>query len=376
MKSILLLSLLIFFSGCSKNLFDANEQFNKEKIVQIEKLNGSITKTANIVQGPNYHEVISKVKEVLVSSIGIPFNEIHESTNFFSDLSMDDTEYDRFIKNLLTFYAINSQPQGINTVLGLVNFIVSEKEYKTKYYNYNGLLNLTEEIKALVEVPENIKSLLPSGHFLYTLAGSILHNKENIINCKQLGFTLDVPNGNFQGSSPLDPIYGWFFYLETKIDEDGSSLPKFTGKLTCITSKMQNGQLISSIKKRITIDISFNQPGGGLNLDQISNTPVAVSISSVSSDTFPHTPIDPNQNTSIRSRVIRVLTDKFQTTLNLPTTITEEMSFSNDLGFEDLDFEDMIIAIEDEFNVEIQDEEKEKITTVRHLLNFLDQKLL
>ncbi|MEM9271337.1 MAG: acyl carrier protein [Cyanobacteria bacterium P01_F01_bin.143] len=44
--------------------------------------------------------------------------------------------------------------------------------------------------------------------------------------------------------------------------------------------------------------------------------------------------------------------------------VTEKASFANDLGADSLDTVELVMAFEEEFNIEIADEEAEKIDTV------------
>ena len=44
--------------------------------------------------------------------------------------------------------------------------------------------------------------------------------------------------------------------------------------------------------------------------------------------------------------------------------VTEEANFANDLGADSLDTVELVMAFEEEFNIEIADEEAEKIDTV------------
>ncbi len=52
--------------------------------------------------------------------------------------------------------------------------------------------------------------------------------------------------------------------------------------------------------------------------------------------------------------------------------VTAEASFVDDLGADSLDTVELVMALEEEFDIEIPDEEAEKITTVRQAIEFID----
>ena len=54
--------------------------------------------------------------------------------------------------------------------------------------------------------------------------------------------------------------------------------------------------------------------------------------------------------------------------------ITEETSFKEDLGADSLDLMEMVMAFEEEFEVEIPSEDLEKITTVGDVMKYLESK--
>ena len=53
--------------------------------------------------------------------------------------------------------------------------------------------------------------------------------------------------------------------------------------------------------------------------------------------------------------------------------ITENSSFLDDLGLDSLDIIELIMAFEEEFNIEIPDKEAEKIKTVGDVIRYLDK---
>ena len=54
--------------------------------------------------------------------------------------------------------------------------------------------------------------------------------------------------------------------------------------------------------------------------------------------------------------------------------ITLDAKFIEDLGADSLDVAEMIIAFEDEFNVEIDDEEIENMKTVNQVVHYFEKK--
>lgn len=54
--------------------------------------------------------------------------------------------------------------------------------------------------------------------------------------------------------------------------------------------------------------------------------------------------------------------------------IAESTSFKEDLNADSLDLFELVMALEDEFNIEIPSEELEKLVTVGDVLNYLNDK--
>ncbi len=55
--------------------------------------------------------------------------------------------------------------------------------------------------------------------------------------------------------------------------------------------------------------------------------------------------------------------------------ITEEASFIEDLGADSLDQAELIMALEEELNIDIPDEEAEKLTTVGTAIKYIEEKI-
>jgi len=55
-----------------------------------------------------------------------------------------------------------------------------------------------------------------------------------------------------------------------------------------------------------------------------------------------------------------------------PDEVTTEASFIDDLGADSLDTVELVMALEEEFECEIPDEDAEKITTVSQAVNYIN----
>jgi acyl carrier protein len=54
--------------------------------------------------------------------------------------------------------------------------------------------------------------------------------------------------------------------------------------------------------------------------------------------------------------------------------VTPQASIVDDLGADSLDVVEIIMGLEEEFDIEIPDEDAEKITTVQQIINYVDEK--
>ena len=71
-------------------------------------------------------------------------------------------------------------------------------------------------------------------------------------------------------------------------------------------------------------------------------------------------------------RVTKVVVDRLKVS---DDTVTDAASFIDDLGADSLDVVDLVIGFEDEFDVQIPDDDAEKIKTVGEAVKYIDEKL-
>ena len=58
-----------------------------------------------------------------------------------------------------------------------------------------------------------------------------------------------------------------------------------------------------------------------------------------------------------------------------PDKVTEDASFIDDLGADSLDIVELVMEFEKEFNIDIPDEDAEKLRTVGDAIGYLNQKV-
>ncbi len=71
---------------------------------------------------------------------------------------------------------------------------------------------------------------------------------------------------------------------------------------------------------------------------------------------------------SLENKVKQIIISNLQ--LNENEKITENTSFTEDLGADSLDVVELVMALEEEFDIEISDNDSEKLNTFEMLLSF------
>jgi len=73
---------------------------------------------------------------------------------------------------------------------------------------------------------------------------------------------------------------------------------------------------------------------------------------------------------SVEKRVIEIIVEQLKVS---PEEVTLEASFIDDLGADSLDLVELIMAMEEEFGLEISDEDAEKIQTVQDAVTYITE---
>jgi acyl carrier protein len=73
---------------------------------------------------------------------------------------------------------------------------------------------------------------------------------------------------------------------------------------------------------------------------------------------------------SVEQKVIDIIVEQLKVS---PEEVTLEASFIEDLGADSLDLVELIMAMEEEFSLEISDEDAEKIQTVQDAVNYITE---
>lgn len=74
---------------------------------------------------------------------------------------------------------------------------------------------------------------------------------------------------------------------------------------------------------------------------------------------------------SVENKVKKIIIDQLDVTED---EVTHAASFVDDLGADSLDTVEMVMAFEEEFSIEIPDEDAEKIKTVQDAVDYIQKK--
>ncbi len=74
---------------------------------------------------------------------------------------------------------------------------------------------------------------------------------------------------------------------------------------------------------------------------------------------------------SIEERVKEIIVEQLGVN---PEQVTSNASFIDDLGADSLDTVELVMAFEEEFSVEVPDEDAEKLTTVGDVVRYIEEK--
>jgi acyl carrier protein len=74
----------------------------------------------------------------------------------------------------------------------------------------------------------------------------------------------------------------------------------------------------------------------------------------------------------VQQRIIQLIAEQLEKEVS---EIKPEMSFADDLGADSLDLVELIMTVEEEFNIEIPDEDAEKIKFVKDAIEYVLSKI-
>ena len=77
-------------------------------------------------------------------------------------------------------------------------------------------------------------------------------------------------------------------------------------------------------------------------------------------------------NTELESKVRKIIADRLQVD---ETSVTPTASYVEDLGADSLDLVELVMAFEEEFKLEIPDQDAETMKTVGASIDYLKQKM-
>lgn len=72
----------------------------------------------------------------------------------------------------------------------------------------------------------------------------------------------------------------------------------------------------------------------------------------------------------MKEKVLELIAEQFDKDID---ELNEEMSFIDDLNADSVDIVELVMSIEDEFSIEIEDEELENLKTIGDVLEFIEE---
>ncbi len=73
----------------------------------------------------------------------------------------------------------------------------------------------------------------------------------------------------------------------------------------------------------------------------------------------------------MKDRILEIIAEQFHVNVE---DLEEDTNFVDDLNVDSIELLELVMAIEDEFDIELEDDVLENITTVGDVLDFIDEK--
>jgi acyl carrier protein len=74
----------------------------------------------------------------------------------------------------------------------------------------------------------------------------------------------------------------------------------------------------------------------------------------------------------ILAKVSKIVAEQLEVN---PSEVKEESNFANDLGADSLDVVELVMALEEEFDIEVPDEAAEKLLTVKSVVDYINERV-
>lgn len=72
----------------------------------------------------------------------------------------------------------------------------------------------------------------------------------------------------------------------------------------------------------------------------------------------------------MKDKILKLIAEQFNTDIN---SLDENISFIDDLNADSIEIVELVMSIEEEFDIEIEDEVLEKINTIGDVLNYIEE---